>query len=72
MMAGKEGGGLQNEAKNKTTATKSRCTIKLGAIFAFTTNSSKEKCLNILGKEKKRMGQFRIQRDKKSMIELER
>lgn len=49
------------------TPTNSRNTTKLGAILGFTINSSKEKQLSILGKEEKR-----IQRDKKSLLELER
>ena len=66
-MAGREDGGSQNEAKNKMTPTNSRSTTKLGAILGFTVNSSKEKQHSILGKEEKR-----IQRDKKSLLELER
>lgn len=40
------------------------CVAELGAILGLTTGSFKEKGLSILEKERKRTGQFRIQRGK--------
>ena len=54
--------------KNKRTTTKSTYTAKLDDNLRFITSSSEEKCVNILGKEKKRMVQLRIQRDKQPMV----
>jgi len=39
----------------------------LGAVLVVKTRSSKERGLRVLVKEKKRLGQFRIQRNKKPM-----